>query len=195
MVTGSLPSRSSSIASSPSSIMSRCFAGSMPIMKASDGQCARSDADHEAAPGEVVQQHQAVGQHERVVIRQRRHAGAEADVLRALGRGGDEDLGGGDDLVSSRMVLAEPGLIEPELIQMLDQLQIALEGQRRILADRVERGQENAEIQAISRIDGRHVDGASSLGGFRDARGSCRARPACAVSRRPRGCPPDRRWR
>jgi hypothetical protein len=37
MVTGSLPSSSNKIPPRDSSIMSRCFAGSMPIMKASDG--------------------------------------------------------------------------------------------------------------------------------------------------------------
>ena len=37
MLTGSLPSSSSRIASSASSIMSRWLAGSMPIMKASEG--------------------------------------------------------------------------------------------------------------------------------------------------------------
>ena len=44
-------------------------------------------AEHRAAAGEVVEQHEAVGEHQRVVVRQRVHAGAEPDVLRALGRG------------------------------------------------------------------------------------------------------------
>ena len=84
------------------------------------GQGARADAEHDAAPGQVVEQHHAVGQHERVVVGQRRDAGAEADVLGALRGGGDEDLGRGDDLVAGGVVLAEPGLVEAELVEVLD---------------------------------------------------------------------------
>ena len=144
------------MASSDSSIMSRCLAGSMPIMKASEGRAPGPDADHDAAPGQVVEQHHAVGQHERVVVGQRRHAGAQPDVLGALRRGGDEDLGRGDDLVAGRVVLAEPGLVEAERVEMLDQLQVALEGQRRVLAHRVERGQEDAELEVVGGVKGGH---------------------------------------
>jgi hypothetical protein len=70
--------------------------------------------------------------------------------------GGDEDLRGGDDLVAGGMMLAEPGLVEPELIEVLDQLQVALEGQGRVLAHGVERGQEDAEIQVICGLNGGH---------------------------------------
>ena len=55
-------------------------------------QRAGADAEHHPAAGEVVEQHHAVGQHQGVVVGQRAHAGAELDVLRALGRGGDEHL-------------------------------------------------------------------------------------------------------
>ena len=74
------------MASSASSIMSRCLAGSMPIMKASEGSAPGPDPDHQAAPGQVVEQDQPVGQHEGVVVGQRRHAGAQADVLWCAGR-------------------------------------------------------------------------------------------------------------
>ena len=57
------------------------------------GQGARADAEHDAAARQVVEQHHAVRQHERVVVGQRRDARAEADVPGALRRGGDEDLG------------------------------------------------------------------------------------------------------
>ena len=56
------------------------------------GQRARADAEHHAAAGQVVEQHHAVGQHEGVVVGQRRDAGTEADVPGALRRGGDEHL-------------------------------------------------------------------------------------------------------
>ena len=117
---------------------------------------ARSDSEHDAAPGEVVEQHHAVSQHERVVVGQRRDAGAEPDVPGALRGGGDEDLGRGDDLVAGGVVLAEPGLVEAELVEVLDQLQVAFEGEGGVLAHRVERGQEDPELQAAVGVDGGH---------------------------------------
>ena len=59
------------MASSASSIMSRCRATSMPIMKASDGSAPGPHAEHHPALGEVVEQHHAVGQHQRVVVGER----------------------------------------------------------------------------------------------------------------------------
>ena len=120
------------------------------------GEGARADAEHDASPRQVVEQHHAVGQHEGVVVGQGRHARAEADVPRALCRGGDEHLGRGDDLVAGGVVLAEPGLVEAELVEMLDELQVALERQGRVLADRVERGQEDAELESAVGVDRRH---------------------------------------
>ena len=182
------------------------------------GQRAGPDPDHQAAPGQVVEQHHAVGQDEGVVVGQRRHAGAQADGSGALGGGGDEDLRGGDDLVSGRMVLAEPGLVEPERVQVLDQLQIALEGQRRVLAHRMERRQEDAEVQVAGGVNGGHggarfsrrlggqgsrVRGAPVRGArvrghgsrVRGAPGSCRAHPVCAGCRRHPARPKGRRSR
>ncbi len=56
------------MASSDSSIMSRWFMGSMPIMKASDGSAPGPDAEHHPATRQVVEQHHAVGEDERVVV-------------------------------------------------------------------------------------------------------------------------------
>ena len=57
------------------------------------GQRARSHPADDAAVGEVIEQHQAVGNPERVVVRERDDPGAEADSLRPFGGCGDEDLG------------------------------------------------------------------------------------------------------
>ena len=107
------------------------------------------DAEHEAALGEVVEQHRPLGDHVRVVVRDADHAGAELDVLGALGRGGDEDLGRGDDLGSGGVVLADPGLVPAEGVEVLDQLQVALERQRRVLAGGVERRHEDPEAEPM----------------------------------------------
>ena len=54
---------------------------------------ARSDAHHRATASHVIELDHAVDHHQRVVIRQADHAGAEADVASALRGSGDEDLG------------------------------------------------------------------------------------------------------
>ena len=56
-------------------------------------QRARAAAQHGAAARHVVELHEALRHHERMVIRQAGHAGAEPDVLGALGGGGDEQFG------------------------------------------------------------------------------------------------------
>src|SRR5438445_217727 len=65
----------------------------------------------------------------------------------ARGPDGDaeEDLGRRDDLVAGGVVLADPGFLEAELVEPLDQLEVALESERRVLAGRMERGHEDAE--------------------------------------------------
>ena len=63
------------------------------------------------------------------------------------GRGRDEHLGRGDDLVAGRVVLADPRLVEAEPVEVLDQVEVALERERGVLARRVERGHEDAEAQ------------------------------------------------
>jgi hypothetical protein len=111
------------------------------------GERPRADAEHDAAAGEVVEQHHPVGQHQRVVVGERAHPGAEADVAGPLRGGGDEHLGRRDDLETRAVVLADPGLLEAELVEPLDQLEVAVEGEGGVLADGVERGQEDAELQ------------------------------------------------
>ena len=147
MLTGSSLVSRSRIASSDSSIISRWRLVSMPIMNASDGSAPGTDAEHDPAAREVVEQHHAVGEDQRVVVRQRTHAGAELDVAGALGRDGHEHLGAGDDLVAGGVVLADPRLVVAELVEALNQFQVALQRQRRVLPDGMERGEEDAELQ------------------------------------------------
>ncbi len=120
------------------------------------GQRARSHAEHDAAAGEVVEQDDAVGQDEGLVVGQGRDARAQTDVRGALRRGGDEHLGRRDDLVAGGVVFAEPGFVETQAVEVLDQLQVALERQRRVLPDRVERGQEDAEPEAPVGVNACH---------------------------------------
>src|SRR5262245_52051618 len=86
-----------------------------------------------------------------MVIGQRDYAGAELDAPGPLGGGGDDKLGRGDDLVAARVVLADPGLVIAELVEPLDELEVALQRQRRVLVVGMERRQEDAGPQAIAR--------------------------------------------
>ncbi len=94
----------------------------------------------------MVEQHPAVGHHQRVVVRQRHHAGAQLDVLGALCGRGDEHLRARDQLVATGVMLAEPGLVEPEPVQGDGPLQVVFQcdgggG----LADRMERRDEHPQ--------------------------------------------------
>ncbi len=108
---------------------------------------AGADPEHRPAAGHVVELDHAVGQHERVVVGQRDDAGAEADVAGALGRGGDEHLGAGDQFEAARMVLADPRLVIVEPVEMLEQFEVALDRQGRVFVVIVERRQKDAAAQ------------------------------------------------
>src|SRR3546814_17092653 len=76
------------------------------------GQGAGARAEDDPAAGEVVEQADAVGQQPRVVVGQRDHAGAELDVLGALGRHRDDELGAADQLLDAGVVPTDHGLPE-----------------------------------------------------------------------------------
>ena len=157
-----------------------------------------ADAEHRAPARQVVEQDHALGHPQRVVVGQRGDAGAELDVARALGGGGDEDLGRGDDLAAGRVVLADPRLVVAEAVEVLDQLEVALERQRRVLARRVERRHEDAEAQPAHRTlllrsltHRAYAPGAPPCRSWRGlsrrpARGSAGARPRESAPRRRR---------
>src|SRR5262249_19814766 len=83
----------------------------------------------------------------RVMIGQRDDAGGELDALRALGRGGEEHLRRADHLPAGGVVLAAPEFVIAELVQMLDQVEVAAELQQRVLADRMVRGEKGAKTE------------------------------------------------
>src|SRR3546814_6417645 len=69
----------------------------------------------------VVELDEALRHEERVVIGQRSDARAELDVLRALGRRGDDQLRRGDDLTAGGMMLADPRLVVSQMIEPFEQ--------------------------------------------------------------------------
>ena len=114
------------------------------------GQGAWADSQDHPAPGQMVQQHHAVGYHIGVVIGQAHHAGAQPDVAGATGGRGDEHLRRSDGLPARAVVLADVGLVEPQHVQPFQQLQVPLQGQGRVLPHPVEGGQENPELHSTS---------------------------------------------
>jgi hypothetical protein len=107
-------------------------------------QRARADTEHGAAARHVVELHHARGQREGMMVGQRHDPGAQPNVARALGGGGQEHLRAGDDLEAAGVMLADPGLVIVETVEMLDQLHVALDGERRVLAQRMEGREEDA---------------------------------------------------
>src|SRR5580704_14499374 len=84
------------------------------------------------------------------MIRDADDAGSEHDTPGA-GRGdGHENFGRRDYFPSRRMMLSDERLFVAELVEPLDQLQVALEAERRVLADAVERGHKNSELHHFS---------------------------------------------
>ena len=79
-------------------------------------QPARTDAEHEAAAGHVIELRD-FGRHlHRIVVRQTNHRGAEAQVLGARRKAGHEHQRRGDRLGGRGKMLADPQFVEAELI-------------------------------------------------------------------------------
>ena len=106
----------------------------------------------------------------------------------ALGDGGDEDLRRGDDLRAGGVVLADPGLVPAELVEVHDEVEVALDRQRRVLAGLVERRHEDAEAQSVGHVV------TPWLMPRRQCRRRNRTERPAAPGRR-RGAPPGRRRR
>ena len=83
-------------------------------------QGAWPNAHHHPASGQVVEQHHAVGDPQRVVVGQRDHARAQLDVPRLGRHVGDEDLGRWNQLHSAGVVFANPGFVVAELVEELN---------------------------------------------------------------------------
>ena len=133
---------------------SNSFVHHLPLVAGVDADLQRvvhegagADPEHRPAARHVVELHHAVGQHERVVVRQRHDAGAEPDMPGALRRRGNEHFRAGDQLEAAGMVLADPRLVIIQPVEMLEQFEIALDRQGRVLVVVVKRREKNAAAQ------------------------------------------------
>ena len=119
----------------------------MPNVRASDGSAPGPGAEHRPASRQAVELDDALGDVERMVVRQADDAGTEADRARQLTGAGEEHLRRGDRLPARRVVLTAPELVVAETVEVRDELEVALQLQRRIVPGRVVRGEERSELQ------------------------------------------------
>src|SRR5271155_2154667 len=66
---------------------------------------------------------------------------------RALRRRGNEHFRAGDQLEAARMMLADPRLVIIQPVEMLEQFEVALDRERRVLVVVVKRREKNAAAQ------------------------------------------------
>jgi len=82
------------------------------------GQRPGPDAEHRPAHRHMIELDDAIGDHQRIMKGKRDDARAEADAPGQLRRGGDHQLGRADRLPAGRVMLAEPGFAEAELVHI-----------------------------------------------------------------------------
>jgi hypothetical protein len=98
----------------------------------------------------VIELRHGFGHHERMMIGQRFHPGAQPDVLRALRRGGNKDFRRSDDFKAAGMMLANPRFVEAEPVQERHELQIAFQRVSGIEIGGMERPHEHAKTQRMA---------------------------------------------
>jgi hypothetical protein len=115
-------------------------------------QQTRADAEQHATARLVVELDDAVRGGQRVVIRQRYHAGTELDALRPFRGSRDEQFRRRNDLESRGVVFADPRFLVTEFVEPLDQLDVAADRQRGVFVNGVERRKENAAAQRFTLV-------------------------------------------
>src|SRR5437016_3408279 len=84
-----------------------------------------------------------------MVVGQRDHARPELDMTRPSGRRRYEYLRRCNRLPPGTVVLTYPGFVVAQGVELLNELEVAFESKRWILAQRVERSQEDAELHIV----------------------------------------------
>ena len=153
----------------------------------------RAHTPVEPSAAHVVQLGDAAGNDEWVVVGHAGDAGTQDDLL-GLGDGaGQQQVGSGDVLPDAGEVLAEPGLVKPQLVQGDDLLQVAFQGLGEVRPRRMEGHGEESQFHGRcsfcrpileSRRFRRHLQSASSETGGLRSKKSFPAVPAriCCLS-------------
>src|SRR5262249_46032354 len=109
------------------------------------GQSTWPDAEHYPPPGEMIEEHHTVSQHQGMMVRQGTHAGSQTNMACPVGGGSNENPGRSDDLQTGRVMFADPGLVVAEFVKANNEFQIALQSQGRVLSGGMKRRHEDAE--------------------------------------------------
>ena len=91
----------------------------------------------------------AISQYQRMVIGQGADPRGQTDIAGALGDRGNKHFRRGNAFIGAAVVLSNPGFVIGELVQPLDQLHIALDGQRRVDDVFVEGCEKGTEFHAL----------------------------------------------
>ena len=103
------------------------------------GKAPGADAEVEASLRHVVELRDALGQHQRVVVRETGDARTELDLLGATKRVGNKQVRCRDILPDRRKVLTDPGFVKPQLVQGDDLLQVRFDRLREVRAGGMQR--------------------------------------------------------
>ena len=114
------------------------------------GERARSAAQNYPAAGDLIEHRVAIGDMERMMVRDADHARPQHYPARARRRRSDENVRRGDYLPSGGMMLTDKSLVVTQMVKPFDQLKIALIGKCRILSGRVKRGKKDSEFHLKS---------------------------------------------
>jgi len=98
----------------------------------------------------VIKLDHPVRNRQRIVIGQGNNTRPQANALRPLRRRRDKKLGRGNNLIARRMVLADPRLVVAQPVQMLHQLEIAVDAQRGVFVD----GMKWRQKRTVTKLDG-----------------------------------------
>ena len=137
-------------------------------------QRTRPGAQHRPPQAHLVELDDALGHHERMVVGDGGHPGAQLDAAGAHRRSGQEHLGRADGLPSGRVVFAAPELVVPQPVEVGNQVEIPLQLQRRALPRQMVRCEKRGEFhrrdptQAVRHPNGRLPSAATPLGPARD---------------------------
>jgi hypothetical protein len=77
------------------------------------------------------------------MVRQGDDAGAEADMACALGGAGNEQFRAGDDLEPAGVMLADPGFVIVEPVEVKQKLHVAIECEQRVFVKRMKGSEKN----------------------------------------------------
>jgi len=122
-----------------------------PNISASDGSRPGPTPNIASSPRHVIELHDAIRNHQRMMIWQRDDAGTEPNPLRTLGNSPrNHQLGRGDDFVA-RPSDAPPihASSKTDAIKMLDQINIASNRKRWVFIDWVKWREKNSSSQAV----------------------------------------------